>query len=690
MRNANNTRLIVTKAILWMLVGIACAVALARYVRGLGATTALTDGTPWGLWIGFDVLSGVALAAGGFVIAATVYIFHLDRYHGLVRPAVLTAFLGYLAVALGLLVDLGRPWNIWRMIVFWQPDSPLFEVGWCVMLYLTVLLLEFIPVVFEGLRWERALKVMSRISLVFVIAGIGLSTLHQSSLGTLFLLAEDRLHPLWYSPILPLLFFISAVGLGLMMVAVESTSTAWLYHREGEGPVLRGLVRAASVVLVLYLVVRLTDLGIRGELSHLTALSWYSVLFVVEIAMSVLIPLALFNLPRLSGKTWPLVVGSMTGVAGFVLHRADVGGIVHMAATGETYVPALTEILVSVGLVSAMALIFLFFVERFPVWEEAPPIPDHFTEPMADPLTRGYFGGLWFGRPHLAAAAWVVGVVVGVVVLETTTAAGRYPVPAPTRSARTVAAVRIVAEADAPAELIFLGNDHVRAELPAGFTTALLIDGDGAGRAVLFDHTAHRDRLGGEASCGRCHHRNLPFDRGTSCAGCHADMYRCTDTFIHDEHVAALGANASCGRCHPKAETVKTRARATACVECHRADIVKDFAEDDRGCSISSAFGDIDCAGCHGVSAAGAPGRDADRRAVDGIAPGYRLAMHRLCVECHCDHEEREAVDEPHMTRCGFCHRGVESELELEPSSEIRSKPMVIAGGAAPLEPVSK
>ncbi len=244
-------------------------------MRGLGATTALTDGTPWGLWIGFDVLSGVALAAGGFVIAATVYIFHLDRYHGFVRPAILTAFLGYLAVALGLLVDLGRPWNIWRMIIFWQPDSPLFEVGWCVMLYLTVLALEFVPVVFEGLKWERALRVMRQISLLFVIAGIGLSTLHQSSLGTLFLLAEDRIHPLWYSPILPLLFFVSAIGLGLMMVAVESTSTAWLYHREGEWPQLRGLVRAASIVLLVYLVVRLTDLGLRHQLHLLGEPSWF-------------------------------------------------------------------------------------------------------------------------------------------------------------------------------------------------------------------------------------------------------------------------------------------------------------------------------------------------------------------------------------------------------------------------------
>ena len=681
MTTVHNTRVIITKAILWLLVGAATAVAISRYARGLGATTALTDATPWGLWIGFDVLSGVALAAGGFVLAATVYIFHLDRYHGLVRPAVLTAFLGYIAVALGLLADLGRPWNIWRMIVFWQPTSPLFEVGWCVMLYLAVLALEFVPVVFEGLRWVKALRFMRHLTLALVIAGIGLSTLHQSSLGTLFLLAQDRMHPLWYSPILPLLFFVSAVGLGLMMVATESTVTSWLYRREGEWPVLRGLTRAAAVVLAIYFLLRTGDLVFRGQFGHLLSSGWLSVLFIVEIGLSVVIPFVLFTLPGTRGTRWAVTVGSFSGVAGFVLHRADVGGITHMAATGQLYLPALTEILISVGLVSAMALIFLFFVERFPVWEEAPPVPEHFTPPITDPVTGTYFGGQWFGRAQLAGAAWVLGVVLGVVVLEATTHDGKLPNEVPIHTPRSVASLRVERDGRQTSQLILLGPVEVATEIPDGLTTGLLIDGDRRGRAVLFDHEGHRHRLGGEASCSRCHHRNLLLDRGTPCSVCHADMYRCTDIFSHQDHVAALGANDSCKRCHKDPAVGKMRANATPCPECHASEITDCYTEERQPCVSHSHVGDVDCSGCHDFDST-ASHRNGDwHRERCGIAPGYRLAMHRMCIECHCVEELKMGVDEPYLKRCSCCHRSAASEVEVNP--DLMAGNLSPAGGSS-------
>ena len=150
------------KLALWALIGLAASVATARFIFGLGASTNLTDANPWGVWVGFDVMGGVALAAGGFIVTATVYIFKLERFHSIVRPAVLTAFLGYLAVAIGLLFDLGLPWNIWHMIVYWNPRSPLFEVGWCVMLYLTVLALEFFPVPAEEFPRLASIRATAR------------------------------------------------------------------------------------------------------------------------------------------------------------------------------------------------------------------------------------------------------------------------------------------------------------------------------------------------------------------------------------------------------------------------------------------------------------------------------------------------------------------------------------------------
>ncbi|MCG6962031.1 MAG: Ni/Fe-hydrogenase cytochrome b subunit [Acidobacteria bacterium] len=639
MSGANNSRLVLTRAVLWLVVGIAAVVAVNRFARGLGATTALTDATPWGLWIGFDVLAGVALAAGGFVIAATVYIFHLDRYHAIVRPAVLTAFLGYVAVVLGLLMDLGRPWNIWRPMLFWQPHSPLFEVAWCVMLYLTVLALEFAPVVFEGLRLERPLRIMRRLTLLLVIAGIGLSTLHQSSLGTLFLLARDRLHPLWYSPILPLLFLVSAVALGLMMVTCESLASSWLFRHRPEWPLLGGLTRAAAVVSLLYLALRLGDLAWRHQLVYLLEGSWASVLFVFEIGISAVVPALLFLLPSTRTSHAGVATGAVLGVGGFVLYRADVGGIAHLAVGGHHYVPALTEIVVSAGVVSAMALVFLFLVERFPVWEERPQVPGHFTAPMRDRVTGTFFGGPWFSRAHLGAAGLALGMVLGVALVEadapTSAAARLRPVPA----ART-ALIREVKRNPSPGHRLEVLSPEQVTQDPDGIEAALLVGGGRNGRVVLFPHQAHQQRLGGPASCGKCHHRNLRHDRGTPCTACHRDMYAATDTFAHQPHVEGLGGNASCTKCH-QAGTAPARASARAC----------------------------DAPACHGGDVSTAAVAINRSKLPAGYAPGYRRAMHTLCIGCHTRHEQKTKVTTPYLSRCTTCHR--DRAVEPEPATVV-------------------
>jgi len=192
-------RVQVTKTVLWALVGAALVALAARFWTGLGATTNLSDLTPWGLWIGLK-LAGVAFAAGGFTIAAVVYIFRLESYHALARRSVLLGFLGYTFFVVSLIVDLGIPWNIWRPVVFWNPHSPLFEVAWCVMLYLTVLALEFAPVVLEKYRdrfklCDLGYRFLRRVTIPLVVFGVALSVLHQSSLGTLFAIMPHRLHP---------------------------------------------------------------------------------------------------------------------------------------------------------------------------------------------------------------------------------------------------------------------------------------------------------------------------------------------------------------------------------------------------------------------------------------------------------------------------------------------------------------
>ncbi len=656
MSATNNTRLVFTKAVLWLVLGAAMAVGLARYLLGLGATTALSDLNPWGLWIGFDVLSGVALAAGGFVIAATVYIFHLDRYHPLVRPAVLTAFLGYVAVALGLMVDLGRPWNIWRPIFYWQTDSPLFEVAWCVMLYLTVLALEFLPVVFEGLRWNRAFAFMRRLTLPLVIIGIGLSTLHQSSLGTLFLLQRDRLDPLWFSPLLPLLFFISAVGLGLAMVTLEGVITSWLYRRRPEWPLLRGLTRAAAVVLGLYLVLRLGDLAGRGQLAPAFSGTWPAALFWVELTMCAVLPILLFTLPTLRGRHWAVGTGALLAVGGIVLNRADVGGIAQIPITGVPYVPALTELVMSLGVVSGMALIFLFFVEHLPVWESRPELPGHFTSPMADPVSRTYFGGRWFSSYHMAAAGLVVGLVLGVGILEVTHRDSKLPQPRPVQAARSVAAMRVVGPEGWNTHLLRAPEPATADDVPPGFTTALLIDGDRTQWWVLFDHADHQRRLGGEASCRRCHHWNLAQDRGTPCSTCHRDMYSCRDTFDHADHVAALGGNRGCVRCHEDPKGAVSRATATPCEDCHRKQMSWTKAPVPPPPTTEARTQRGACDACHRASGVHAPEIETSATRSTGVAVPYRYAMHRLCVGCHFRHEQETKVTEPRLSRCANCH----------------------------------
>ena len=290
------------RAVLVLVLAAGFYSTVLRIFKGLGAVTNLSDQFPWGIWVGFDVLCGVGMAAGGFTLAATVYIFHIERFHAVLRPSILTAFLGYALVAVALLFDLGKPYNIWHPLVMWNPHSVMFEVAWCVTLYLTVLALEFSPAVLERFHLHTSLRIVKAITIPLVIVGVLLSTLHQSSLGSLFLIVPTKLHPYWYSPLLPVLFFISAVSVGIAMVIFESNLSSRAFGREIEMPLLEVLGRAMAVVLAIYGLLRVEDLWGRGALSHLREPSTETVLFLLEITLGLLIPLPLLLIPQGSGR----------------------------------------------------------------------------------------------------------------------------------------------------------------------------------------------------------------------------------------------------------------------------------------------------------------------------------------------------------------------------------------------------
>lgn len=599
----------IVKAVLWSLVGVAAVIAFVRFTKGLGAVSAMTDTTPWGIWIAFDVMAGVALAAGGFVVAATVYIFKLERYRPIVRPAVLTAFLGYGAVIAGLMFDLGMPWRIWHATVYWQHHSPLFEVAWCVMLYFHVLALEFAPVVlehawFQHPTFQRIYRILKKATIPLVIAGIVLSTLHQSSLGSLFLIMPFRLHALWYSPILPLLFFLSAISVGLMMVTLESLLSSWLFRHPVRTELLAGLGRAASYVLWLYIVVRFVDLAHRGSLSLLVSGSWQSYLFFFEIGVSALIPALLLSSPQLRNRVPILALCSTMTVFGMVLNRLDVGLIAIARVPGMEYIPSWMEIAISLGVVSGATLVFIFCAEHFRLFEgeheEETAADEDLVKPLFTASSQTWLGDRFQAGFKVNSLCFVLSAAVTASILPTKAVADFERPPTPVH--------------------------------PATGWETLSIDGNRMHEYVIFPHKRHEEllaeRLGEREGCMKCHHMSKPKDGPTSCWECHADMYLPSSIFDHDGHREWLGDNASCVQCHP-ANQSKSAETAKPCRDCHE-----------------EMFREVD------------PDEE-----VETFARSYVNAMHDLCVTCH-----EEEKDKPTHAQCSTCHTE-SARPSLEPMS---------------------
>jgi Ni/Fe-hydrogenase subunit HybB-like protein len=364
------------------------AVAIvARYVGGIGYVTNLTTARPWGLWIGVDVASGVALAAGGFTTAFLAHIVSRHYYEPIVRPALLTAMLGYTFVVLGLLVDIGRSWAIWKPMIHWNPHSVLFEVAMCVMLYLNVLYLEFAPIVVaqykgrvnlpgplaalnapvEGLL-KLADAVTGKMMWFLIIAGVVLSCMHQSSLGSLMLIAPTKLHPLWYTPILPLLFLTSAIAVGYPMVVFETTLATSSLKLNHEMEILTPLSRFTVFLLGLYLALKVGDMVVRGTYVYLLDGTAQTNAFLVEMLLGVIAPWVMLVLPGVRQSRGGLFIASTLIVGGVLVNRVNVFVVGYRPPISEAnYAPAFSEILITVGLIAGLMFLYRFLVTYLPV-----------------------------------------------------------------------------------------------------------------------------------------------------------------------------------------------------------------------------------------------------------------------------------------------------------------------------------
>ena len=365
---------------------IGLAITFLRFSKGLSAVTNLSDNYPWGIWIGFDLLCGVALAAGGYVTSAAVYIFGMKKYHSAVRPAILTGFLGYSLVLLALLYDVGRPFRLalgYPFVVSQGTSSLLFEVGLCVAIYLTVLFIEFSPAALEWLGLKKMRNLIARLTILLTIFGVVLSTLHQSSLGALFLIAPSKLHPLRYSSYLPIFFFISSIIAGLSMVILESFLAHRYFshkmdatHLEESDGVALGFGKAAAFLLAGYMAIKLVGITVDNNWHYLSTA--YGAWFLVELIGFVAIPGFMYAVGVRDKNLAVIKFASVWTVAGIVLNRLNVSVIAFNWRLGpdEKYVPHWMEICISVFIVTVGIMAYRFIVTRMPVMYEHPDYRD--------------------------------------------------------------------------------------------------------------------------------------------------------------------------------------------------------------------------------------------------------------------------------------------------------------------------
>ncbi len=637
--NSSRTRAI--KDLLWIVALTGLVAAVFRLWFGLGATTNLSDAYPWGLWKILNMVGGVALSTSGFTVGFLVYVLRIKRFEPFMKPAILIAFLGYGCSCAALLFDIGLPHRFWHPIFMWNINSFLFEVFWCVMLYFTVTTIELAPVIFEKLRAEKIAHALHRVAFVVVIIGISLSSLHHSSLGSLFLVTPLRLHPLWYTPWLPLLFIVSAMGGGLMvavlvkilwarwyeptsifgpsggpttpLIKVTDGTTMAVFTRGPEGPEMprvRALATVAAGVLGLYLVLKIVDLFLHGGWAPLLAGTWESWLFLAELLLSAGLPILLVVLPWSRYSAVGIGVAAGSAAFGLALNRLDVGIFGYVRDAGAVYFPSLAEWAVSLGVIAAAGLVFFFAAEHLPI----------FGSRVEAARERSGLFRLSYGSLR---QLWVTALTDS---LHRVTLLAVFVIP--------LAFILMYPLYRNPVDR----QDTVRPAL--GLDTerkVLRIDGNDAGVMTVFAHADHQHRLGDSTSCVKCHHLSYPNDRSTPCSRCHRRMNEPTDIFNHALHLTAVAkkehlsglhpANFSCQQCHP-AGVPKSAAGVKTCLSCHKEDMLP------PGVIVSDS----------------------------SLVPAnsFREALHRTCIDCH--QKEAAKVNKPHLGDCSTCHESLRAK----------------------------
>ena len=593
---------------LLLIMGVGYAFGITRLLLGLGRVTNLDNHNPWGIWIAFDVACGVALAAGGFTTAALVDIFGRRKYRALLRPAILTAFLGYLWVAIALSFDLGRYWNIWRPIFNWQGNSVLFEVGMCVTVYLIVLAVEMSPSILEGLKAridqnergggilrkiERplmALYAAVRVVLpLFIVAGVVLSCMHQSSLGTLMLIAATKTSPFWDTALQPVLFLLSAVMVGFPMVILESIYANISFGRNPEMDLLTPLARVIPWFIGAYAVVKLGDLAFRfGSLDFLEHPAATTSL-AVEILLGIVAPfLLLLNKAVRRSMGWLFFAVALI-IFGVVLNRINVFLVGYTPPySGRAYFPSVGEIAMTFAIVSSILFCYRFFVTFFPILPGYLPTSEAQLERIREERERTV-SPRWTWAIRVVAIVFLLGFVALYNVVHVMAVRG---------STRLVEEVRRV-KAQAPV-FAKVGTVSYPERPPAyqnfyELNSLTLSAGSDDYESVAFSHRIHDELTGGD--CGVCHHRfaSDPGDRvGVDVGAYHAQL--------------GLKLGGACSTCHQDMEQNPPQA----------------------------------CARCHGAPfEADAPSRI-----------GLKGAYHRQCIGCH----ERQLKPASAPTACNACH----------------------------------